>query len=336
MRFHVDSDLGSEISLWIAPDHPDQVPQISIWDAERHITTMKANLLREDVRQLGMHSTGQVGFSITSDIVADIERMADLAVMVEGDETDGNQGVVIYRRAGTLLNRAQRLLIIDTAPGRNGGGWSAILGHYAQSYPNLEIFNLETLMSILGNELAPSIGAVGFPYLSRIRSIISSLEYRVVLMFRDPMTVLAARIDHLAQEGSLPDRRTLITLLRNISEAETFELSNPVMRRLLKAPGEQVSAKDVTTALRQLTQFDLVATDRTRNLLVATSEEDPVFLAPPHQLTERQHQIATLLRQIGLATDMIAEDLALYELTSGAITRACEKTPSQPGQRVSA
>lgn len=349
MRFHVDIDLGSEISLWIAPDHPDRVPWISVWDGARRIATMEANILRDDVRQLGMHSTGQVGFAINADAVAEIERLSELKIVFEEDPEDtagegeagAGEALVIYRRAGSLLNRRQRLLIIDTGMDRAGHGWEPILSHYAQPYPSLEKFNLETLMSILGNELAPSIGAVGFPYLGRIRGILDSLDYQIVMMFRDPMTELARQIDRWinvtsSEREAVPatlNRRALIAVLRDLSETETFELSNPVMRKLLKAPGEQVTSKDVTNGLRQMANLNLVATDATCDLIASRGGEVPVLLPSAPRLTSRQEQIANHLRQIGLATDIIAEDLTLYDMASAAIVRACEKPQAQSGLR---
>ena len=341
MRFHVDKDFGSEICLWVAPDHPDQIPQIEISAGQQPVAVMQANVLRDDVRLLGMHSTGQVGFSITSDVVENIERIADLMIVVKGEEADREKGLLIYRRSLGCITRGRRLLIMDTALGRSDQIWDTILTEYAQSYPDLERLNLETLMSVLGNELAPSIGAVGFPYLNRVRSILTSLKYQIVLMFRDPLLELARQIDHKTTtdfgisfnnqhaNGAIPTRRALISMLRDIPEADAFELSNPVMRRLLKAPGEQVSSKDVTNALHQLAQLDLVVTDQTRDLLAGRGDSAYVRLPAPTAVTERQRQISEHLRHIGIATDMISEDLTLYALTSGAITRACTKMLSQ-------
>lgn len=344
MRFHIDTDIGSEISLWVAPDHPDRVPRVSVWDGQHHIITMDANILRDDVRQLGMHSTGQVGFSITSDTIVDLERIPELMIIIEEEETDKEQKLLVYRRTGKLLNHGQRLLIFDTGTNRVGPSWNATLTQYALHYPNLETLNLETLLSVLGNKLAPSIGAVGFPYLSRVQSILDSLDYRIIMMFRDPVIQLAHQIDHIATQDSLSsnieekmrgilNRRALISMLRNISETEMFELSNPVTRRLLKAPGEKVSSKDVTNALRKVAQFDLVATDLTRDMLNSRGEGNLIPLPSAPAITERQGQLAEHLRHIGIATDMIAEDLALYDLTSAAITRACERPEASLGKK---
>lgn len=345
MRFHVDADLGTEVSLWIAPDHPDQVPQISIWEGQHHLTVMEANVLREDVRQLGMHSTGQVGFSITSEAVTDIEQMTDLTIYVYDENSTVNKGLEVYRRAADLLNRGQRLLVLDTGAGFSDLDWGKVTGQYAQKYPSLDHFNMETLLSILGNELAPSIAAVGFPYLSRVRNILDSLDYKIAMMFHDPIFDLARQIDHKIEFGNTSsestnktkgteiNRRNLMAILRNISELDLFEMSNPVMRKLVKAPGEQVSPKDLTNALRQMAKFDLVVTDQARDALVIHSQSTSLGLPPVTGRTERQCQIAENLRHIGIATDMISEDLALYDLSSAAIIRACTKLTARSVER---
>lgn len=322
MRFHVDNDTGGDIVLWIAPNHPDEVPQVSVWSGNSRLATMEANVTREDVRQLGMHSTGLVGFHITNENVQSVSLISDLSIFYE--DRDTQDSVLIYRRSPVPPGEDNRLLVIDTATSYSGKDWSRYLCQYAQDYYNIQGYGLETLLSILGNELAPSLGVVGFPYLARIKSIIASLDYKVIFVFRDPYIDLCRRIEGLISDGAEPTRRNVVEALRRSGENELFEISNPTMRRLLKTPGEQVSDKDISSCLREISQFDLAVTDR--SVEVIGGQAMRTFghpLRPPAVLlSERQKAIYELLPRVGMASDLVSLDCSLYERVSAASSRA--------------
>ena len=75
MFFNIDSDSGDSISGWLAPDNPSQVPRVAIRIPDRPEMLIEANVERPDVRDLGLHGSGRVGFVVTDEIAPGLCRV---------------------------------------------------------------------------------------------------------------------------------------------------------------------------------------------------------------------------------------------------------------------
>jgi hypothetical protein len=64
MQFNVDSDQGASISGWVVPDNPSAVPKFMVAAEGSEPVAFDANAMRPDIKDLGMHRTGMVGFAI--------------------------------------------------------------------------------------------------------------------------------------------------------------------------------------------------------------------------------------------------------------------------------
>ena len=109
MFFNVDSDRGAVISGWFAADNPAVSARLAIRAPGRDEVIVKADIQRDDVRDLGIHGTGRVGFRIDKSIVPDLDELVDVEI-VEADSR-----LPIYRRLQPGRHLEKKLILFDAA-----------------------------------------------------------------------------------------------------------------------------------------------------------------------------------------------------------------------------
>lgn len=325
MRFNVDSDEGSVLRLWVTPDNPSDVPVLSVWSEDAKLAETPANTLRPDVRDHGLHATGEVGFTLDEATLPGIAGLSTLELR------EVSSGVLVYARFRPDRHLRRKILVWSRPSLMSVDGW-VDRTQFSLVYPNIDTLPLETLGAILDNSQAQSMVAIGRPNLLRFSDLLDRQGFEVNFVLTDPYVDLAERLLTLRNQdpavqpalkrmlvslhsSNLEDHRSLVRFFRTRERNETFVLRSPVVRLLTKAPEEDVRRQDVTVALKVLSRHRLVCTEQSLHLFAGTAQQPP--LPSPDEV-----RLAYRLRQIEAVSDLLNEDIALYRYVSQAVAVA--------------
>lgn len=341
MFFNIDSDRGAVISGWFAADNPSISARIAVRIPGREEVVVAADLQRNDVRDLGIHGTGRVGFHIDKSVVADLDKLVDVEI-VEADSR-----LPIYRRLQPGRHLEKKLILFDAALMPQRRVLDQIRDCFALAYYSAERYSLETSIVLISNHQAPSLVVTGRHNYNRYATYLDNAGFVKAALLRDPFEELAERLlflnllakspsAHLASifltgvaplldfAGKLPlgDSKALVSQFRQIDEEQKRAIASPMVRMFGCNVGEEPERRHVSTALDNLAAMDVVGCreryDAFRNLLWQTLGVDvlgdealSVFSSAP--------KLAADLKRIGVVGDLLEHDATLYGLASGAI-----------------
>lgn len=341
MHFFVDHDSGSSISGWVVPDNPGDVPTFVVRVPGRPDVTMPANVLRADLRDLGLHSTGLAGFNIDDQYVTGLAEVVDVTII------EARSGIPIYRRPDPTQHLERKLLFIDVAIFPQIRMIRRIMAHFALSYPVVDRLPIETISAVMANKAASSIFVTGQPNWSRHGSLAREKEYVTAALLRDPFEDLAERllfIAHLAKRSNRnalnPSLEKYEEVLQPIAEMDFadrksvltgFRKMAPECRRLFRSPmttvfgggpESELQRRNVSVALDSLAQFDVVGVRPLYDEFV--SMLDASFAVPMAEGSQLEIlpgtlELAANLGELGLVADLLDEDIALYSFACEAV-----------------
>lgn len=324
MKFNVDSDEGAVLRLWLALDNPSDVPVLSVWSKGTLLTELAANTMRPDVRDHGLHTTGECGFTLNDTVVPGIAKLAGLELR------DAASGIVIYGRFRPEQHLLRKILVWSRPSLARPDAW-VDQEQYSLVYPDIEVLPVETLRALLDNSRAQSMVAIGRPNLLRFSELLDRQGFEVNFVLTDPYVDLAERLLRLLRSRSeahedkrrllatleprhLDDHRGLVRFFRTLERSESIMLRSPVVRALTKAPEEGVRRQDVTTALKVLARYQLVCTEQSLHLFGGGAR-----VPPPNPEVLR---LSDRLQQIEAVSDLLNEDIALYRYVGQAVAVA--------------
>lgn len=341
MQFHIDSDKGDAVGGWVLPDNPSATPSIVVFVDGREPVKIEANIYRQDIRDLGIHHTGMVGFYVNRSVVPGLS-MAD-EITIRDAETD----IVIHRRFREKQHIAAKLLRYELAAMPQQTIDNALAVRFALHYPAAERFTFDTLFSIVN--YAKSIYVSGRPSLMRYSQILRDRDFKIVAMLRDPIEELAERIlllkfvsggkgadfllHHLtgltplldfAARIDLGDLNTLPTVLNVLTEAEKEAIANPFVRTLACNVDEIAEPHHLSVALNNLAGLDAVGVqarigsywediNRVLGQTVLTDER-PAVISSAAGLAEK-------LRGSRVIHKLLALDIRLHQFVSEAVQK---------------
>ena len=345
MRFYVDQDIGTSISLWVVPDNPSIIPTIEIILPERPPIPFPANAFRPDIRQLGLHNTGQVGFQVTSFYLPDLASYSELSIR------DPATGILLHRRHSGLK---QRLFHLDLGAPRKPGLEASLSGHFTLAYQDVEKHSFDTLNAVLNNKACQSIYASGHPLLFRYLSVLQSNGYITFATMRQPFEELAERLQlsqniahdrARAEEGigleplfdfaanlQLDDAGAIAAAFRGLTDAQADAIANPFVRTLGCEVGERPGRFHVAIALENLAALNLIGMEgRFDEFKVALAELIGHDFLEGYKLerSEKTSRIAAALARIATVRKLLAWDLLLYGIVDDAF-RAVDTASQGP------
>jgi hypothetical protein len=341
MFFNIDADNGNVVSGWFAPDNPAAVPQIAILIPGRNEIRIEATIQRNDVRDLGIHNTGQVGFRIDKAIVPDIASVADLELV------EAETRLPIYRRFQSEHHLEQKLFLFDSSLIPQRRVQANIRRHFSLNYFSSERYSLETMIVLINNHMAKSVFVTGRSNYSRYLGYLEKARYLRAAILRDPFDELAERLlflnllsksDELqiasnfvtgvtplldmARDLPFNDPKALLTRFRNLTVEQSQALANP-MTRMFGCDVEALpERKHVSVALDNLAGMDVVGYraryDAFRAILAQTVGADILGDEQPTEFVSVRAFAETLSR-ISIVVDLLEHDLALYSYAQEAI-----------------
>src|SRR5205823_5920919 len=164
MQFNVDQDAGTFISGWVTPDNPSAIPSIILSVPGQPDIEVPANRPRPDIRNLGHHTTGTVGFYIDEQIVPNLASLVDLSIR------EATSHVLLHRRSSGL---SLKLFVFEISMGSAQASANIDLsGRFALAYDRIERYPFDTAFAVLNNQFAQSIYASGCPSFQRYQNVL--------------------------------------------------------------------------------------------------------------------------------------------------------------------
>lgn len=342
MHFIIDSDSGDAIAGWLAPDNPSSVPHFIVAIPRRDEIVVRANVMREGIRDLGLHATGECGFRIGTDIVPDLAALPDVELL------EAESRLPIYRRFQPGLDIERKLFLFDCSLIPQRRILNEIKNRFSIAHFNSERNGLETTIAIIANPGNKSMFISGRSTLLRYNDMLREKGFLRIALLREPHEELAERLYFLnfltkedtsgsfsmyttgvknlldfARDLPFQDARALTSAFRGASEQQKRELMSPMTRVFGCDVDEPPSQGSVSVALERLSDFDLVGTRERfplfKELLAATiganiyGDEEPVGF-------QSVRALAADLARIGVVNDLLADDILLYRMVEESIS----------------
>jgi hypothetical protein len=341
MHFFVDHDSGSSISGWVVPDNPGEVPNFVVRVPGRPDVAMPANVLRTDLRDLGLHSTGLAGFNIDDQYIGGLAEIADVTIL------DASSGIPIYRRPDPNQHLDKKLLLLDVAIFPQIRIIRRVMASFALAYPVVDRLPIETITAVIVNKAATSIFVAGQPNWSRHGSLAREKNYITAALLRDPFEDLAERllfIAHLAKrsnrnafnsslekyepvlefisEMDFADRKSVLTGFRKMAPEYRRLFRSPMTTVFGGAPESELQRRNVSVALDSLAQIDIVGVrplyDDFASMLDAALAKR-ILSGSQLEMLPGTLELAANLAELGLVADLLDEDIALYSFACEAV-----------------
>lgn len=342
MQFNIDQDTGASISAWVAPDNPDMVPKVLLSATGHDVLELPANRSRPDIRDLGLHTTGMVGFWIDNSMVPDLEAWSDLQIR------EARSNLLLHRRHDGI---PLKLFMLDTSMTASASlaMQSIVQQHFTLSYDAVERHPYDTLFALLNNQAERSIFACGRPQLTRYSNILRLNGFVCAALLKHPFEELGCRLEiahdvargtqgtasqycagleplvELMQRVNLGDLSGLQSAMRSLTPAQATVIANPLVKILACTDGEPPNREHVAVALDNLAAMDLVGSyDRFDSFKLALSEIANRQVFDGHQpgASFAAKEIAGVLARMESVRKLLALDLALHSYVEDAFIAA--------------
>lgn len=343
MQFNIDQDSGDFVAGWIVPNNPNATPSIKVVINGEEVAVIVANVSRTDIKDLGLHSTGLIGFHLDEDNLPGITTAVDLQIV------DQETGVLVHRRSAAPFLIEQRVMFFNlcVVPQIRMRNEAASL--FALSYANSERINYETLYSILRNHHAQSVFVMGRTNHNRISEALSSSGYKRLALLREPLVELAERLILIKQISRSTKRSMLENLVFGVENLFSFvetanleeeaslrdafaqmrpqqirAVADPFLSALVCDAGDEPEERHVSLALDRLAEFDAIGIEERMdafNICVEEAIGRNIFAAYESYQLPGTIELAERLRNIDRVAEYLEYDTVFYREVRGVIDR---------------
>lgn len=344
MQFFVDADHGDAVVGWVLPDNPGATPRIAASIGNGPPVEFQANVFRPDIKNMGVHTTGMVGFCVDGTILSGLKKSDDILIR------DADSDVMIYRRFKEGLHIPMRLMRYEITAMPQLPIDSAFASRFAMVHEAVERMSLDTLYAVLTCNWSPAQYVSGRPFLTRYFQQLRDRGFKTIILLRDPIEELAERLiflkfaagqnrpefvlNHLtglkplvdlAARINLDDDNSLATFFNGVDQDQQIALSNPFVRGLACGPDEIPDNMHVSIALENLANFDLVCTrDRFDNFKVDLAKMLGTDILRDQKITTVSNVpvLAKKLARLRAVHRLLALDIKLYRFAAEAVEKA--------------
>ncbi|PWB82708.1 MAG: hypothetical protein C3F11_10525 [Methylocystaceae bacterium] len=346
MFFNIDADDGNSIRGWLAPDNPSAAPKLIVITPGGGEFEVQAGLPRPDIRDLGIHNTGMVGFDVNATVVPNLGEIDDVEIL------EAESRLPIYRRFRIDRHVERKLFLFDCSVVPQRRIIAAANKHFTLNYTNSEKYSFETMLVIINNSFNKSIFISGRSNSNRYASYLADAGYVTAAMLRDPFEELAERLLLLrllsksdaayllptfitgitplvdfARDLPFDDQRALIAAFRRATDAQREAMTSPMTRTFGCNVDEFPERRHVSIALENLARMDLVGT-RSRFRVFSRLLADLIgadLMGQDEPVTfDTVRTFAATLSRVGPVTDVLEHDLALYSYAEEAMDAALD------------
>jgi hypothetical protein len=260
MRFQIDSDTGSSIVGWLAPDNPTVTPRVRVVmdDGQRLIVEGKHR--RPGIKERGLHNTGLCGFVLDERNCRGVASARALQIY------DEDTNILVYQRRRTNELVDQRLFRLETQMLRLSPLNDLLVPLFHMPYLSLDLLGKDTVEGILAIAFTSSLLATGALYYRAHEYQIRERGFRTAILLRDPYEELAERLLILKWSGTPEGAATSPCLGKGVSGA-------------IKAmrDAEFGTADDIAALLKKLDEpARRVLFNTTTRLLACQAIDDPL------------------------------------------------------------
>jgi len=354
MFFNIDADEGSSIRGWLALDNPSAIPALIIVIPGREEIRFEANIIRSDIRELGIHSTGQVGFEVNEDLAPGLDQIDEIMIV------EAETRLPIFRRFQIEKHLERKVFLFDCSVMPQRQLLSALLKNFTLNYVNAERFSLETMLVVINNHFSKSLLMFGRSNFNRYSSFLNNAGYVRAALLRDPFEELAERLMFLnilsrskapslsamyttgveplmafARDLSFNDQKAMTAAFRGMTDEQRQTIMSPMTRMLGCNFDELPQRRHVPIALENLATMDVVGTrahfsafkDLFAGILGVNVFGDAGLVD-----FAAIRPLAASLSRIGIVADLLDHDLALYSYTGKAIETGLEGSDGETGR----
>lgn len=348
MQFHVDEDRGDSIAGWVVPDNPSATPKLLVSADGGEAIAIKADRMRSDIKDLGLHRTGLVGFGIDERLVPGLAAARGVRIWESASQA------LVYGRFDGERHVALKLLYHEMSAMPQTRLAAAMQAHFAMPYEAVERYPFDTSFAIINNQFASSIFLYGRPQFKRYQHLLADRGFTVVTMLRDPYEEMAERLlfaryvsrpgtpRHLLRHCSgieplielaaafdVASEQATVAAFKALTPEHERALANPFVRSLACDFDEAAERKHVGIALDHLASMNLVGLRRRFDTFKSMLQEllgvDLVGDSEPVEVSFVP-DIALRLSRIDKVKSLLALDLMLYNLGRDAIRKAVAMT----------
>lgn len=341
MFFAIDKDSGDSIVGWLVLDNPSKSGRVLVRSGGRSRIVV-ADSLRSDVRELGIHTTGEVGFFVDESVFPGVADAKELELY------DAESMLQIYGRVRPQSHIEKKLFLFDTGYMPQPRMDASIARHFAIRYLNANRISLETMLVLINNKPASSLFLSGRLNMVRYAQALEENEFVTAALLRDPFENLAERLlllglvqrsggDAKPLDGRLAgsecllpfvkdlafgDSKAVLAAFRRTTPEQREAMRDPIVRALACNVDEAPTRNHVSIALDHLARMNVVGLwdrfDSFRALLAAALGADALGTEQPDRPAPFT-LFAQSLADIGLAGDLLQHDLAFYSFAKKAV-----------------
>jgi hypothetical protein len=351
MLFHLEEDNRGGVFGWVLPDNPTAIPTIKVLKADGSSFEVKANILRTDLSDRGLHETGMIGFNLEKSSHPEaLENLDEIEIR----ETATN--VLIFRRYRKDLHLAQKLFRFELRAMPDPQLEKLFAQRFTYFYGAAQRYPQDTAFGIVNNPVAKSLYISGHPNYQQYEPLLKERGYKIVSLIRNPYEEMAERLlfaryalssnlppfvaDHLfgleplieiAKNIKFDDIASLRAAFAALTEPQRLALSNPLVRTLACTVDDRPKLPHVEIALSKLARMDAVGVrNRFGEFKSVLQEVTGIDLLGDYELTDLSwvQRVSEQLAEIKQAKNLIALDLDLYSYTEEAITEALGPAPA--------
>lgn len=333
MLFSLEDDKGNFLRFYVIPDAGGATASVTLSSNKRHVATVAANKVRQEIVNAGRHATGMVGFEIDETQVPDLASYPDLEVREQVSN------MLIYRRPqpsmvpGKLFRLETHLLPLRRFDG-------ALENRFQYWYEGIGRAGHETTTQTFCLANCSSLYISGYLTLRRLGNLLND-TFRCLVLFRDPFREMAERLllfKNMTEDAKLLGERDLFAFKEIIGLVKEFEalderfckeffryssaaalapLANPFVRQLASSDADEpATSRSVATALQTLSVFDVVGIRDDAQFFSASVAElagvDAASLPVMHDYS-KVIELGEMLRRFPKAEAILEHDLEIYE-----------------------
>jgi hypothetical protein len=284
------------------------------------------------------------GFQFDEQLVPGLANIDDFLL------AESSTGLPIYRRFNPSRHLEKRFLFIDSGTLPQLAILKDIMKQFALRYAMLERFSLETMNAAIANQYSNSVFVAGRINWPRFSNTIVTSGFTSTALLNDPydemaeklifIRLLAAKDNANAHpftaskyESLLPkilevdtsDERSMLRFLRGLSREERRVFRSPMTACFGALPDEDVQRRNVSIALDNLAQIDVVGVRARSHEFLQMIENKlglAIFETVQFDSFSDAATVSSMLKNIGLVEDLLDEDIALYSYACEAVDAA--------------
>ncbi len=341
MRFGTDFDEGHKIKGFMLPDNPTKTPKIQIRLDDGSVVEMTANDHRQDLIDMGLHSTGYIGFYIDESSIPSLREQKGIEIW------DNDDNILIYRRSDPRVHIEKKIILFDASISSKTEFFNTVSAHFAMNYDSVEQYTFDTMVGLIYIWGAVSQFMMGRPSYMRHSGLLKQREFITVALLDNPFEEMAKRLMFLKllskpnnsivlernAKGLLPmvefardfpfeDHRAMKKYFAGASHDFKRFFQDPMTQMLACEVDEKPTWRHVTMALGNLAAMDVVGTrQHFSDFKVILADVvganilgncTPISLPSVKIISER-------LEKISAVTKLLENDLALYSYAAEAV-----------------